>query len=171
MQIKIFTRFSHTIWFPGTNVCRKQMSKQMPLFTWEEHFHAPNCGRETTAGDLRGQSEVIPLRFETANSQGKNIWGKIYQIRLNTKYIKQKPEKCWRRRKDRVSQKKHFILSPSWQKAFCLQFEGFGLRPLQLGSVLKAYMTLRTQSFRQISGTWTVTESQYRVLQSIKYKS
>lgn len=60
----------------------------MPLFTLEEYFYTSNHRIETPAGDLCGQSEVISLRFETVNSQRKNIWEKFYQIHLNSEYIK-----------------------------------------------------------------------------------
>lgn len=69
------------------------MLKQMPLFTSEEYFYTTNDRIETPAGDLRSQSEKISLVFETVNSQRNNIWKKIFQIHLNLKYIKQKPEK------------------------------------------------------------------------------
>lgn len=64
------------------------MLKQMPLFTLEEYFYTTNDRIETPAGDLRSQSEKIPLVFETVNSQRNNIWKKIFQIHLNLEYIK-----------------------------------------------------------------------------------
>lgn len=77
MQIKIFIHFKHTIWFPGTSVCRKQMLKQMLLFSLEEYFYTTNNRIETPAGDLCSQLEKISFMFETVTSQRKNTCEKF----------------------------------------------------------------------------------------------
>lgn len=161
MQIKIFIHFSHTIWFPGTNICRKQMLKKMrksislhPLTEWKQQQVTYVAGQQQYDSDFK-QPEEEHL-------------GKILSDPFEHRIHKTEPEKYWRRRKDGLGQNKPLTPNPSRQ-VFPLQLKGFWIRPLQVGLVSKAH------AFGDIIpqsnlGVWAVTALQEQALQSIKYK-